>query len=116
MGDVLAIVGGYLEPNEDPLTSARRELLEETGYHSDNWRAVGRVESNPAFMNNECHFWLATDAIRTGGQSLDEGEDIAVIELTLDELHGAIERGEMRNSLSLLALARVFDIRAGEWQ
>ena len=112
----LEIPAGVVDPGESPFETARRELLEETGYCSENWKPVGRVESNPAFMNNECHFWLATDAIRTGKQSLDEGEDIAVVELTRDELQSAIERGEMRNSLSLLALARVFDMRGGEWQ
>ena len=112
----LEIPAGVVDPGESPFETARRELLEETGYCSENWKPVGRVESNPAFMNNECHFWLATDAIRTGKQSLDEGEDIAVVELTRDELQSAIERGEMRNSLSLLALARVFDMRGGEWR
>ena len=112
----LEVPAGVVDPGESPFETARRELLEETGYRSDHWKAVGRVESNPAFMNNECHFWLATDAIRTDGQSLDEGEDIAVVELTRDELQDAIEQGEMRNSLSLLALARVFDMREGEWR
>ena len=112
----LEVPAGVVDPGESPIETARRELLEETGYRSDNWEPLGRVESNPAFMNNECHFWLATDAIRTGRQSLDEGEDIAVVELTRDELDSAIKRGEMRNSLSLLALARVFDMRGGEWQ
>ena len=104
-----------VDPGESPVETARRELLEETGYSSDHWKPVGRVESNPAFMNNLCHFWLATDVIRTGRQSLDEGEDIGVIELTEEELAIAIKRGEMRNSLSLLALARVFDMRTGDW-
>jgi hypothetical protein len=67
-------------------------------------------------MNNECHFWLATDAVKSNGQSLDEGEDIATLELTREELAAAIERGEMRNSLSLLAIARVFDMRNGDWR
>jgi ADP-ribose pyrophosphatase len=112
----LEVPAGVVDPGESPFETARRELLEETGYRSDHWKPVGRVESNPAFMNNECHFWLATDATRTGRQSLDEGEDIAVVELTVDELQSAIERGEMRNSLSLLALARVFDMRGGVWE
>lgn len=111
----LEIPAGVVDPGESPVETARRELLEETGYSSDQWKPVGRVESNPAFMNNLCHFWLATDVIRTGRQSLDEGEDIGVIELTEEELAIAIKRGEMRNSLSLLALARVFDMRTGDW-
>jgi len=112
----LEVPAGVVDPGESPLETAKRELLEETGYSSDNWKPIGRVESNPAFMNNACHFWLATDAVKSNAQSLDEGEDIASVELTREELAGAIERGEMRNSLSLLALARVFDMRDGDWQ
>src|SRR5512139_728419 len=36
-GDSLAPVGGYLEPGEDPLVAAQRELLEETGYQAAEW-------------------------------------------------------------------------------
>ncbi|MGD8556242.1 MAG: NUDIX hydrolase [Chromatiales bacterium] len=112
----LEVPAGVVDPGESPLETAKRELLEETGYSSDDWKPIGRVESNPAFMNNECHFWLATDAVKSNGQSLDEGEDIATLELTREELGAAIERGEMRNALSLLAIARVFDMRNGDWR
>ena len=88
-----------------------RELLEETGYTAGNWQSLGSVESNPAFMNNHCHFWLARDVVKTDSQSLDAGEDIGVHELSLEELETAIADGRMRNSLSLLALGRVFDLR-----
>jgi DNA polymerase III delta prime subunit len=54
--------------------------------------------------------------VKSNGQSLDEGEDIATLELTREELGAAIERGEMRNALSLLAIARVFDMRNGDWR
>src|SRR5262245_19168269 len=41
-GVSLAPVGGYLEPGEDPLAAARRELLKETGYESPDWLSLGR--------------------------------------------------------------------------
>jgi len=47
-GTTLAPVGGYLEPGENPLSAARRELLEETGHESDHWTTLGSyvVEGN----------------------------------------------------------------------
>jgi hypothetical protein len=42
---------------------------------------------------------------------LDEGEDISVTELSLEELRREIQQGNMRNSLTVLALSRVFDLR-----
>ena len=38
----LAPIGGYIEPGENPLAAARRELLEETGYETSDWTGLGR--------------------------------------------------------------------------
>ena len=107
----LEVPAGVVDAGESPRETAVRELLEETGYTAGNWQSLGSVESNPAFMNNHCHFWLARDVVKTDSQSLDGGEDIGVHELSLEELETAIADGRMRNSLSLLALGRVFDLR-----
>ena len=41
-GVSLAPVGGYLEPGEDPLLGAQRELFEETGYEAPDWLDLGQ--------------------------------------------------------------------------
>src|SRR5262245_49419427 len=41
-GTSLAVVGGYLDPGEEPLAAAQRELLEETGFAAPDWTALGR--------------------------------------------------------------------------
>jgi len=46
-GTSLAPVGGYLEPGEEPLTAARRELLEETGYQASEWIDLGQADAKP---------------------------------------------------------------------
>lgn len=102
---------GLMEDGETPEQAARRELEEETGYTSTNWKYLGWFESNAAFLNNVCHFLLALDVIKTRSINLDEGEDILVDELSFDELNKIIEQGKMRNALSVLALSRVFDLR-----
>jgi hypothetical protein len=58
-----------------------------------------------------CHSLLALDVVKTQSIKLDEGEDISTDELSFDELNKTIEQGKMRNSLSVLALSRVFDLR-----
>ncbi len=106
------IPAGMVEPGEAPEAAARRELEEETGYATNDWKYLGWVEANPAFLDNHCHQWLARGVVRTRQPKQDEGEDISVSELSLEEMRREISEGRLRNSLALLALTHVFDIRA----
>lgn len=108
------IPAGIMNPGETPGQAAIRELKEETGYTATNWKYLGWVETNAAFLNNLCHHWLALDALKTSLPELDEGEGISVTELSLKEVRREIEEGRMRNALTVLALSRVFDLRSME--
>jgi|ERR1700674_183744 len=58
----LLLPDGLLEEGEDPLEAAKRELIEETGYASNEWESLGRFVPNGNYRCGETHLFLARDA------------------------------------------------------
>ena len=94
-GPCLAPPGGYLEPGEDPLAAAKRELEEETGFVSNDWHPLGPyiVDSNRGA--GKAHFFLALDARETGRKTADDLEEQHLLQLTRDELEQALDNGQI---------------------
>jgi 8-oxo-dGTP pyrophosphatase MutT (NUDIX family) len=111
----LEIPGGLINPGEGSRAAAERELREETGFVGQDWAYLGSVEPNSAFQDNLCHTWLARDVQRSADQDLDPGEDIAVLAVPLAQVARLVHDGEIRNSLIIVALARVLDLRLAKF-
>lgn len=102
--------GGMVDPGEDSLTAAKRELLEETGYGGGEWRYLGAVEPNPAIHDHLCHHWLATDVERIAEPRPGRGEMLAVERMSEAQVTLAVRSGVIRHALALSALSRVFEL------
>lgn len=101
----MEIPAGMVDPHEtDPLEAAKRELLEETGYASENVVKIGVVEPNPAFMNNFCHLYLALGALRIKEPELGANEDIQIEEVPLAQIDDLIMSGKVTHSLVIANL------------
>lgn len=97
--------GGVMDPGENPETTAKRELEEETGFKANKLTKLGTVNPNPALFSNHVHFFLAEELIPTGIQHLDHDEAINCIELSEDELFECVGSEEFPHALMLSALA-----------
>lgn len=94
--------GGDAEGTEDTLSAARRELLEETGYVSDDWTHLLTVPSDATVADNYAHLFFADHCIKTAEQSLDSTEFLHVITLTKSELEQLISEGRFEQAMHVL--------------
>lgn len=95
-GTSLAPVGGMLEPNEEPIEAAKRELLEEMGYASSDWINLGSHILDPNRGVATMHLFLALNAKKIADPNSDDLEDQELLFLSRDEIENALRSGEFK--------------------
>ena len=97
------IPAGTLDPLESPINCAKRELIEETGYASNQWHQLGTITPLPGCSNERIHIFLALD-LKPAEQHLNEDEMLKVHQVNLEEALQMILKGEINDGKTISGL------------
>jgi ADP-ribose pyrophosphatase len=101
---------GGLEAGVDPLTMAKRELMEETGYEAEEWFELGQVYPSFGSTDQVIHLYAAK-GLTPGEQQLEEGEELEVAEVPMERFLRMTANGELQHGAALACVARWLAMR-----
>jgi ADP-ribose pyrophosphatase len=101
--EFIEVPAGKLEPGEPQLDTAKRELLEETGYVARDWTRLGVIHTAIAYTDEAIHLFLARH-LSAGARKLDQGEFLETLVRPFDAALEMIRAGEITDAKSVAAL------------
>jgi ADP-ribose pyrophosphatase len=106
------VPAGRLDPGEEPLDCAKRELMEETGCEAERIEHLYTFYTTPGFTDEKIHAFMAV-GLRWEQSRHETDEFITVETLTLSNALGLIEKGEIEDAKTALAILYAAGFRAG---
>jgi 8-oxo-dGTP pyrophosphatase MutT (NUDIX family) len=106
-GWIWELPAGKLEPNEPPLETAKRELIEEAGVRARHWESLGAVLSSPGVFGEVLHLFHATE-LEPDTAAHEHAEVIEVHWVPFAEAYDWAMGGKIRDAKSVIGLARAF--------
>jgi len=111
----IELPAGKIDHGEDPLLTGQRELLEETGYTANEWVYLALQHPCIGYSNEVIHIYLAR-GLSAGEHKRDEDEALQMFEASLPECMDMVQRGEITDGKTIVALIWAEKYLQGTWQ
>ncbi len=98
------VPAGMIERGEPPIDTARRELIEETGYRAERLRFLWSIYTTPGFCEERIHFFVA-EGLTPGEAAPEKDEQFELRVWDVRDAWALVERDELRDSKTQVALA-----------
>jgi ADP-ribose pyrophosphatase len=105
---------GKIDPGEEALACAKRELEEETGYTATEWNFVCTIHNAIAYSDEHLEIFLAR-GLTEGTAKLDEGEFLELFTATIPELLEMVRKGEITDVKTIIGTFWLEKYAAGTW-
>jgi len=99
----LELMAGFVDKNEEPLSSAKRELAEETGLTAKKWELLMTVDMAASVFDAVSYLYLAQE-LSEGIAHPEEDEDITVVKMPLEEAVEKVIAGQMNTTMSIIGI------------
>jgi ADP-ribose pyrophosphatase len=105
---------GKIDPGEDTLACAKRELQEETGYTATDWQFICTIHNAIAYSDEHLDLFVAR-GLTAGPSKLDEGEFLETFTATVPELLDMVRRGQVTDVKTIIGTFWLEKLMAGAW-
>jgi ADP-ribose pyrophosphatase len=106
---------GKIDPHEDPLDCAKRELQEETGYTATDWKFVATIHNAIAYSNEHLDIFLAR-GLAVGESKLDDGEFLETFKASIPDMLAWVREGKITDVKTVIGTFWLEKILAGQWK
>ncbi len=110
----IELPAGKIDPGEDPLATAQRELREECGYTAATWRHLATLHPCIGYADERIELFLATGLEREQAR-LDDGEFLEVLEVKIADALAWIREGRITEPKAITGLMWAEKLLRGEW-
>jgi len=112
--DMIEVPAGKIDPGEDPLATAKRELAEETGYSAADWAHVATIHLAIGYSNEHIEIYLAK-RLRQEKAKLDDEEFLEVFTLPLATALAWVREGKITDAKTVSCLFWAEKVIGGGW-